>query len=325
MQGTNDRTAAGAARESVVHDDPPGDFVPAAAPRGPGAAAEAVSSPGQESEPRLDEVMTATLRRWARPTTVEELRRRGVHRVRSVSMARMAALLEKAVNRALIERSIATDADGVRPLSVSARKVFLDLTRREVEVEADAPAGMALDWGSADDVRLHRRAVSTLDRLRRELETRRQELGDHERRMADGRHDAELDTEVQTKVAALFARHAGGDDRALEREIQSLVAGELGVSRRRARLAQREEFERDVSVLERRIAKLSALLGETEDALRRAQSGGVVEAGVASIYDRVQGLDDGDAASAVKHELMRTIFEANLELRDLPRARWTAL
>ena len=49
-----------------------------------------------------------------------------------------------------------------------------------------------------------------------------------------------------------------------------------------------DEHQREVHKLERRIAKLSVLLGDTEDALRKARLAGGGH-GIASIYDRRAG------------------------------------
>ena len=87
------------------------------------------------------------------------------------------------------------------------------------------------------------------------------------------------------------------------------------MARRRVRLARLEEHQREINTLERRIAKLSVLLGETEDALRRIRAGDAVDPGVSSIFDSVQGLDHADEQFERKAGLMKVLFEANLALR----------
>ncbi len=261
-----------------------------------------------EQDRSTNEVLSDTIRRWARPTTLEELKSRGVHKVRSISMTRVGALLEKAVNRALIERTLESGTDDALKLSSTALKQFVSLTRAEATGRGAAE--------SSEERPLHERATSTLDRLRRELENRRRVLADRQRQLGDGDLDQEEDAKLGNMMRELFAMHAGVDDRLLEREVLDLVIGELRTSRRRARVARLEEHQREMGTLERRITKLSALLGETEDALRRIKKDKNSDRGVSSIYDEVQGLGAEDEQFMQKSELMKSLFEANLALRN---------
>jgi diguanylate cyclase (GGDEF)-like protein len=70
-----------------------------------------------------------------------------------------------------------------------------------------------------------------------------------------------------------------------------------------------------IDQLERRIAKLTHVLGITEDELRRVAAMKNVDLGVASIYRSVQGLSDEASQKEKKREMMREIFQANLELK----------
>jgi Mrp family chromosome partitioning ATPase len=74
-------------------------------------------------------------------------------------------------------------------------------------------------------------------------------------------------------------------------------------------------YRRHIDVLERRVAKLTQLLGQTEADLRRLAAMKDVDLGVASIYRSVQGLSSEEGAQAFKRSLMREIFQANLELK----------
>ncbi|WP_145201526.1 hypothetical protein [Planctomycetes bacterium Poly30] len=270
----------------------------------------AIAKPA-EAERSTSEVLGDTIRRWARPTTIEELKNRGVQNLRSISMSRVGALLEKAVNRALIERTLESDTDEALTLSTTAREQFVRLT--QAEVTGSQPTDLLPHL--VEEKPLHERATSTLDRLRRELDDRRRVLADREKQLSDGDLDQAEDSKLGNMMRELFAEHAGVDDRLLEREVLDLVLGELRTSRRRARMARLEEHQREIGTLERRITKLSALLGETEDALRRIRAGKRVDPGVSSIYDEVQGLGPEDEQFEQKSELMRSLFEANLALR----------
>jgi diguanylate cyclase (GGDEF)-like protein len=73
---------------------------------------------------------------------------------------------------------------------------------------------------------------------------------------------------------------------------------------------------RQIDLLERRIAKLTHVLGVTEDELRRVALMKGIDDGVASIYSTVQGLAADAANYERKREMMKTIFEANFELKQ---------
>ena len=118
---------------------------------------------GSAIDPRLNEELTAVLRRWGRESTPAELEARGVRRVRSVSLRNVAGLLEKAVNRTLIRRTLDGATDDALTLSSSAREEFLRLARGE-------------GANDRESARMASRATSTLDRLRRELVERRAAL-----------------------------------------------------------------------------------------------------------------------------------------------------
>jgi diguanylate cyclase (GGDEF)-like protein len=77
-----------------------------------------------------------------------------------------------------------------------------------------------------------------------------------------------------------------------------------------------EVHKRQIDILERRIAKLTQLLGQTEEELARMAAAKVGDAGISSIYREVQGLSPEEEALALKKELMQKIFEANLELKE---------
>jgi hypothetical protein len=76
-----------------------------------------------------------------------------------------------------------------------------------------------------------------------------------------------------------------------------------------------EDKARQIEMLERRIAKLTDILGITEDELKRVAAMKGLDLGVSSIYRSVQGLSQDEGQYQRKREMMKTIFEANFELR----------
>jgi diguanylate cyclase (GGDEF)-like protein len=119
------------------------------------------------------------------------------------------------------------------------------------------------------------------------------------------------------KIRELFGI-APGDTLTLGRIEQEVILSAL--RELRGELAEsltttQEEHRRQVDMLERRIAKLTAALGTTEAELQRVLARGTIDAGVASIYRSVQGLSSDAAQAELKKELMKKLFEANVELR----------
>ena len=251
-----------------------------------------------------EDALSRTLRRWATPKSVGELAARGVKTVRSIPASRLGALIEKAVSRALIERTL---EGGSEELSAIARRQFL-LLAKETSREG-------LSRASEEDAELRGRATSTLDRLKLELAERRRGLEDGKPQLEVGDTDASEDARLIESVRELFGLHGDAGSPRLCGETVELLVGEVRRARGEARRARLDEHQREVQKLERRIAKLSVLLGETEDALRKARLAGGVETGIGSIHDGVQGLGADDSQLEQKRAAMRSIFEANLALR----------
>lgn len=292
-----------------------GGRAPAAPPDARDSSAEETADARPPSD--VDDALQRTIRRWARATPVEELSRRGVKTVRSVSMSKMAALLEKAVNRALIARTLGEgdDADDAGEVSAAARAEFVRLTRAELGAGGDGGPG-----GDFADEGLRRSARhSTLDRLKRDLaERERLEAGElvpkppPTRAERERREEIALETRLRDLAAGVASDEAqrGLFDSAVEVALEAVRGARLSVQD-----AADAEHARERSRLERRIAKLNQLLDDAEAKVRRARRGVPIDDGVASIYDAVQGLDGEDGDFEKKSSLMKSIFEANLALR----------
>jgi GGDEF domain-containing protein len=122
--------------------------------------------------------------------------------------------------------------------------------------------------------------------------------------------------EVIDRIQAIFAGAARTDEISrLEREVIALAAKELHEERQKAVQAQVAEHKRQIDQLERRIAKLTSILGVTEDELKRVMAMKNIDPGVASIFRTVQGLSADDAHAEVKKAMMAEIFQANLSFQ----------
>lgn len=160
-----------------------------------------------------------------------------------------------------------------------------------------------------------RAAEAELEELRGELSRATQSFAEqHARLVEDTTSVGGLQqSEVIDRMQAIFA----GAERTpeivrLEKEILALAAKELFEERQKAVEAQVAEHRRQMDVLERRIAKLTSVLGVTEEELKRVMAMKNIDAGVASIFRTVQGLSATDDQAELKRAMMGDIFKANL-------------
>jgi GGDEF domain-containing protein len=120
-------------------------------------------------------------------------------------------------------------------------------------------------------------------------------------------------SEVLDKLQALFAGVERTDAIAeLEKRVLAVAAKELYEERQKAIQATVDEHKRMIDQLERRIAKLTQILGVTEEELKRVMAMKAIDSGVASIFREVQGLSGSDDQRETKKAMMSAIFEANL-------------
>ena len=101
-----------------------------------------------------------------------------------------------------------------------------------------------------------------------------------------------------------------------KKSVLELIAAELGRLQESSTVRQFAEQRSQINNLERRIRKLTSHLSSTEEELKRVASMKAVDTGVASIYSTVQGLSGDDDNAEQKREMLMTIFEANVALRE---------
>ncbi len=102
---------------------------------------------------------------------------------------------------------------------------------------------------------------------------------------------------------------------AIRRAQAQKIAPALPVIPHEATPEEIHEKERQIELLERRIAKLMEQLGLTEADLLRVQAMKGLDVGLPSIYKSVQGLTGAEEEFARKKAMMLTILEANLALK----------
>jgi hypothetical protein len=259
------------------------------------------------SDDKLNEALVEALRELGETATPEELRAQGVRRVRRVRREMISLLIEKAVNRTVMERTLGVGQDELLELVRRAQDEFNHIVGHQDEIDR------AREQIGARRVALR----DELTRIRSEIAAQSEDRA--RKRRAIEREEDEL---LAAGLRAAFARleRLPPEVRRLERDVLSRAMESLEVARASALLAGREESEELVTGLERRVAKLVQSLEASEQALARVGPLLKLESGLESIYRTVQGLSMADPGAEAKKELMRAIFEKNLELLRLAKA-----
>jgi len=246
-------------------------------------------------ESEFKNALTETVREWSRATTPEDLKARGVRRLRSVNLAEMAFLVEKAVNRTLLARTIGEASDD---MADAARGEFMRL------MSDRPPKGDSLET----------KATTELERLKAELTDRRL------RQTALISDDAvrQREKQLESKLRSVFERWQGEErlSTPLEDEVIRVAMVELHEELTSLKTVEIDKSTDEINLLERRIAKLCKHLGQTEEELARVLRMKDIDPGVASLYRTVQGLSPEEDARDQKAKLMNQIFDANVKLRE---------
>ena len=205
-------------------------------------------------------------------------------------------------------------------LSLGAAHNLLAETNSSFEglVEKAGRALTAAREGAGDKYVMWREAEAEIQGLRDDLAAQRESFRQEEALLQEeasemgGLQQAALVDRIQQ----IFAKGTRTPElEAIEKEIVSFAIEELFEGRRKAVEAQMAEHKRLVDQLERRIAKLTALLGVTEEQLQKVLSMKTIDEGVASIYRTVQGLSQDAAAAEQKRAMMSEIFRQNLSFQ----------
>lgn len=266
---------------------------------------------------RLGRSLKEAVAKLAYRTSVDQLARRGIREVNVLGLDRIVALVEEAVHRSLKHRLMGLELERA---AGATKDEFLKLLRSNED----------LTKSRDEAVRMRERAQEEVDYLRRELARHQQALREKLRVAAAGEQvryageNAEIARRLDAVLAEIAEDPASGLSRLRERMLE-LVMDLVGREREAALRARQAAHDAEVEKLERRIAKMSSALSETEQRLAQLASLETVDEGISSIYREVQGLSPQDRRYERKKELMENIFKANLELqkggRSGPRDR----
>jgi hypothetical protein len=252
--------------------------------------------------PKLNEALTDAVRSLGRATTPADLQRRGVAKLRSISLTEVAGLIERAVNRTLIARTLGKVDDGIESFSQATRHEFIEMMRA----------------GTGEKREVEREAENELARLKRELHKRRLEAKVERAQAPPQDSEARRASAAEDELRALFGAWRNSPDGVwkLESSVIELVQKALQAEREQRAQEQQSHQLSDVDRLERRVAKLSRLLGTKERELAQlVKAKNFEDAGVSSLVFDV-GLSENDENFAAKSGLLTQIFDANFKLQE---------
>jgi GGDEF domain-containing protein len=195
-----------------------------------------------------------------------------------------------------------------------------EATSFETIVE-EAERGMEMARsGGGDRFLLARDIESELDQLQDELQEQIreiQEFQDVQLSEQDGLEES-WGKKLIEQTLALFENEPekSGAVLRLQKAVMSLITTEISNWRNSSSVRRMIESHKQVDMLERRVNKLTESLGVTESELKRIAALKNIDLGISSIYRTVQGISDDDSLAEQKKELLKDIFEANLELRE---------
>jgi DNA anti-recombination protein RmuC len=248
------------------------------------------------------------LRKLSYNTSVDQLRRRGVRRVNVLGLDRVVSLVEEAVYRSLRNRLMGLDR---KQVADETKAEFLRLMRTNQKLSKDREQLREVTERSGEEV------VHLRQELAQQRKLLREKLERAARRRVDGAESD--DSEIIARVKELFRKVFAGRDADPERmqaHLLKTVLEVVHVERQSAIEAREELHNREVDLLQRRIAKVNQALGDTERQLSETVRGGATADGVASMYREVQGLSPSDTAYRRKKDLVAEIFRANLALQN---------
>ncbi|HUR27899.1 MAG TPA: hypothetical protein VM509_06920 [Planctomycetota bacterium] len=248
-------------------------------------------------EPTINPAFQEALRQLGRPTTPAELDRRGITHLRSIKSTEIGLLIERAVNRTLMERTIGPlDEEEMAVVLHEAENQF---TRQLKDYEdlAEAKASIASHRKDmqADLVRLQS-ARDGVDRgARQELSERVVELRER------------LPSQIAACLALQPDGRVGGTGRTIVERLRALFETHVSAELHE----QRRQFEVEIDIQMRRVDKLLQFLDHTEQVLARVAAAKGLDQGIASFYGAVRGIAPGESNYEIKKRMLSRMFDVN--------------
>jgi hypothetical protein len=250
-------------------------------------------------KPKLNAALAEAVKEFGNPTTPHQLEERGVRNLRSVPVTRISEMIEKAVNRTILERTLGAGNGDLGVLLEHAQVGLIGLLKGVEEVEASR--------GAINESR---------EELLGELAEMRRDRVRGNAPVAADPADPTVE-KMRTAIRDTFAKLGVTTPEALriEKQFTEVALILLEENRRRAAAAQNRERDSQVDRLERRVTKLVESLAATEAKLKEVAAMKNIDLGIASLYKVVQGLPEQESNRELKKHLMEVIFKANLEMQ----------
>jgi hypothetical protein len=254
--------------------------------------------------------------RGGQTVSLRQLREFGLSAIRVIDGATIQRVVKDTMEEVLRERPASAG-----PLTPVERKKVEDATSERVMELLQK--NQRLEAAHAEIERRRGQLESQVKDLRHELEQRLADLQAEKNRRTLVRIDDASFVEMEQRITNLFHRMARDgelegpdgkvDLKAVERELGALVHKIVAEVREK----HQGDHGAEVEELELRIAKLNAALEQREDMLRKLAAMKGFDAGIASIFDDIQGLDPSALDFEKKSELLKEVFLQNLELQGL--------
>ncbi len=233
-----------------------------------------------------------------RKTTPEELAKKGVRKLRTYRLSEISFLIERALNKTLVERTLSPlQAEEMAELSGAAEREF----KKQLESLEDLRA-------SRGELKQHR------DSVERELADLRLLLKKRAGKSAEAESTRHLLLEIRGALRPLSDQATAPDW--LLKDVISDLHGLIELRSTELIQEERAGFDKEIEKLERRISKLVGSVESMEKALDQLARTKDLETGIASIYRTVQGLSSDEQGVDQKRLMMAAMFAANVELRD---------
>lgn len=248
-------------------------------------------------------------------TSVARLKKEGYRTVSVLQISHLEELIGAAIEKVMME-TVGDPAKG-RRLARGAQMEFLRMLGERNSLER---ATSELK-GEQEELRRN------TEKLKEEIRAARGELQKEAREassetLSDISHQLDAEFESILREAVASGKLQNGATHVLEAatgSIRERVLALIGEAlHRQPPTVVTEESGSRVVMLEKRLAKLNAALDEANSMLDRlrATKGSASDDGVASVYKEVQGLSGAEQKFEERSNLMRAIFQLNLELRQ---------
>src|SRR5262249_46954076 len=203
-------------------------------------------------KPKLNAALTEAVKEFGAPTTPHQLEERGVRNLRSIPVARISEMIEKAVNRTILERTIGAGNGDLGVLLEHAQVGLIGLLKGVQELDASRGA-----ISESREELLGELAEMRRDRVRANWPV----AADPADPTVEKMRTAIRDTFAKLGVTTPEAQR-------IEKQFTEAALILLEENRRRAAAAQNRERDSQVDRLERRGTKLGESLAATQARLK---------------------------------------------------------